>query len=54
MEFPSGKADKAAGSNAFTENLCLLLMVTSRIADKAARFIASRRSTIVSNESKWK
>jgi hypothetical protein len=52
LEFPSGKADKAAGSNACTENLCLPLMVKSRIADKTAGFIAGRRSAIVSNESK--
>ena len=52
LEFPSGKANKAAGSNACTENRCLPLMVTSRIADKATGFIAGRRSAIVSNESK--
>jgi hypothetical protein len=36
MEYSSGKADKAAGSNACTENLYLLLTVTSGKADKAA------------------
>jgi hypothetical protein len=35
MEYSSGKADKAAGSNACTENLYLPLMVTCGKADKA-------------------
>ena len=49
LEYSSGKADKAAGFNACTENLYLSLMVTCIKADKAAGLIAGRWSDIVSS-----
>ena len=52
LEYSSGKADKAAGSNACTENLYLPLMVTYGKADKATGPNARSRKSIVSSKGK--